>query len=616
MAVMWLKFFAFDSALSPRHTLSFVTFAGSVGVLACLSAPLLLLPQKARGAAFVALDVLLSALILTDELMLRYYADLFSFHNIAISGQADEVWESIVALLKPQDIKYFADAPAFALLSQLARRRGEWRAFSIRRAVAVCALAAVGAAGTAWKISDYDRAVPGAIRSLWDRPAVAISTGSLVYHAADALYTAEERISKKKYSEKDAERLTGWLADRALRRKEREAGTFGIASGKNLIMIQVEALQAFTVGLETGGVEVAPNMRKLSEESLYFTRAFNQTASGNSSDAEFMANASMYPTAKGVAFVRFAGNMYNSLGSELRELGYATASFHGDKPGFWNRNHMYPALGFDQFISKLEFEPGEGIGLGLSDRDFFEQTLYRLVDMKNGGRPFYAFLVTLTSHYPFGFGALKKHVTDLPLGDLEDTLLGDYLRSIRYVDGQLGRFMEGLEREGLLDESVIALYGDHPAIPRKDAPALGALLGRDLSSLPSWREIQSIPIMIRLPGGAMSRSFDIPTGQMDIAPTVASLMGFTVGTAFGDDLLDPALERSEKLVAFRNGSFIKGDVWALPGERKAFDLRTGENAPYAEQCEEAALEAANALALSDMTLEGDMIRKIPSIYGK
>ena len=78
---------------------------------------------------------------------------------------------------------------------------------------------------------------------------------------------------------------------------------------------------------------------------------------------------------------------------------------HGDRAGFWNRAHMYPALGFERFVSKKDYEVDEVFGLGLSDGSFFRQSLAMLEAQE---RPFYAFLVTLSSHYPFGFPELLK----------------------------------------------------------------------------------------------------------------------------------------------------------------------------------------------------------------
>lgn len=612
LALLFYKFHVLNVSMSSRHVLTAVTFFGSLGVLLCLMTPLLMLPGRSRGVAFVALDLLLSLLILTDVLYLRYYSDLFSLRNLGLSAQAGEVADSVLALTRFTDVFYFLDIPFFALAARYMTHAHAWPRLSWMRGLAICALFAAGTGGIAWKVSDYNRAVRGALASLWDRPAVAISTGTLIYHFADASNIAGEAIAKEAFAAEDEHKIATWLSERNGNRLPADEAVRGhaLASGKNLIVIQVESLQAFAVGLRVGGVEVTPNINHLVRESLYFPRTFNQTAGGNSSDAEFMVNTSLFPTAKGVAYVRFAGNSFNSLGSLLKAQGYSTIALHGDRPGFWNRNHMYPTLGFDRYISKNEFAKGESIGLGLSDCCFFEQSLGYLTDLRDGGKPFYAFLVTLTSHYPFNFGALKEQVTDLPLGDLEDTLMGDYLRAIRYTDREIGNFIKGLAHENLLDNSVVVLYGDHPAIPRGDSQTLGALLGRDLSSTSAWRTMQSIPLLIRLPEKALAGTVDTPTGQMDVAPTVASLMGFSIPTAFGRNLMNPMENMTDDFVIFRNGTYVRGDTWVQPQNGQAFDLKSSKSVDYDKKFVAETEEVTRRLNFSDRILENNLVKRI------
>ncbi len=612
LALLFYKFHVLNVSMSSRHVMTEVTFFGNLGVLLCLATPMMLLPGRSRGIALVALDLLLSLLILADVLYLRYYSDLFSLRNLGLSAQAGEVADSVLALTKFSDVFYFIDIPFFALAVRFLSRRGAWPRLSWLRGVAICALFAAGASGIAWKVSDYNRAVSGALSSLWDRPAVAINTGTLIYHFADASNIVDEALAKEAFAAEDEHKIITWLSSRNNDRLTDVRGVRGHAAapGKNLIVIQVESLQAFTVGLRIGGAEVTPNINRLARQSLYFPRTYNQTAGGNSSDAEFMVNTSLFPTAKGVAYVRFAGNSFNSLGSLLKAQGYSTIALHGDRPGFWNRNHMYPTLGFDRYISKNEFAKGEGIGLGLSDRCFFEQSLGYLTGLRDSGKPFYAFLVTLTSHYPFNFGALKEQVTDLPLGELEDTLLGDYLRAIHYTDRAIGDFVKGLAHENLLENSVVALYGDHPAIPRDNSGALGTLLGRNLSSASAWRTMQSIPLLIRLPGGTLAGTVDTPTGQMDVAPTLASLMGFSIPTAFGRNLMNPTENDADDFVIFRNGTFVKGDTWVQPQNSQAFDLKSSRPVAYGSKFATEVEEVTRRLNYNDRILENNLVKRI------
>ncbi|MDR3332378.1 MAG: LTA synthase family protein [Synergistaceae bacterium] len=606
LAVIWFKFNNFDAGLSPWHSLTFITFAGGVGALLIAMTPPLLFPRRIRGASLILFDVVMSLLLLADILHLRFYADLFSLRNLGLSSQIWEIASSVAALLKPRDLLYFADIPIFALVARFITKKRGWVLSSYLRTAFICTIAMAGVCGLSWEISDYDRTVSGALSSLWDRPAVAIGAGTLVYHAADAWNIIDDAISRTRFNTADGLVLEEWLLSRG--GDSEPKGIFGVSHGKNLIMIQVESLQSFVVGMKVGKISVTPNLNRLISESVYFPVVYNQTASGNSSDSELMANASLYPTAKGAAFMRFARNSYVSLGSELASMGYKTVAFHGDRPGFWNRNHMYPSLGFERYVSKIDFAPAESMGLGMSDRSFFEQSLGYLRLMRDEGRPFFAFLVTLSSHYPFNFKKLLEQSAELPLGDFEGTLPGDYIRSITYVDAQLGIFLDSLKDENLLDESVIVLYGDHPAIPRGDHGILSELLGRNLSSQAAWRLTQSIPLIIRLPHGKFAGRRDVPAGQVDIAPSVASLMGVSMPTALGKNLMDPALNRDKKLVVFRNGSYIVGDTWVEPAEVRAFDLRTSDPVEYTDDMSLLAAEAKRQLMLSDMMLEGDMAR--------
>ena len=604
--IIWYKFHCLNLVVSPRHALTAETFFGNIGVVLCLASPLLLLPPKARSVALLLLNLMLSFLILTDVLYLRYYSDLFSIRNIGLSAQVDDVSDSVIALLRLKDILYFADIPIFAGLSCFMTGHFELPRLSFLRFCAISVIFLAGFSGVYWKITHYGSAVSGALRAMWDRPAVAAGTGTLIYHVADVRNMVADFMSKSKYTSADRDELINWFN---LRNGGAPAAS-GACAGKNLIIIQVESLQSFVVDMKLDGVEVTPNINKLTRESIYFTDAYNQTASGNSCDSEFMVNTSLYPAAVGVSFLRFAGNRYHSLCSALKELGYSTIALHGDRPGFWNRNHMYPSLAFDRYISRNEMGASEMIGLGISDRDFFKKSIPYMKELKERGKPFYSLLVTLTSHYPFNFGGIKESVKDLPLGSLNGTITGDYLLSIRYTDREIGRFIEALAAEGLLDSSVLVVYGDHPAIPLSDAEPLGKLIGvKDLSSPLEWRRVQSIPIMIRLPKGERASRVDTPTGQMDIAPTVSSLLGFSLPTAFGRDLLDKSLSSRDKLVVFRNGSYIKGRAWIKPAEESAFDMMTGAALPYGDYAE-ATADVQRQLSANDMLLEGDLAQSV------
>jgi phosphoglycerol transferase MdoB-like AlkP superfamily enzyme len=273
---------------------------------------------------------------------------------------------------------------------------------------------------------------------------------------------------------------------------------------------------------------------------------------------------------------------------------------HGDRPGFWNRNRMYSSMGFDRFISKKDFVEDENIGMGLSDASFFRQSIDVLGVTK---RPFYAFLITLTSHYPYNFDGISSRMK-LDTGSFDGTLMGNYLVSIKYFDDQFGRFIEGLSKNGLLDSSVVVVYGDHTAIPKWHRFNLEKLLGRSLKKDWQWKNVQRIPLVIRIPSAeAISGEEKDAAGLIDLPETLADLMGFEFKAGFGSNLFG---NNKNEPTLFRNGSFIINNVFVEPYSEKATDMTKGEVLDYSKYAAMAE-EVKKRLSLSDMILEHDLV---------
>ncbi|MFA0888352.1 MAG: LTA synthase family protein [Synergistales bacterium] len=601
LAVGW-KFMTLNQTMmkgSAGDPLTLLALTGTSLALACLP---LFLPRRFRGAGFLFVDFWLTILVWTDLLSLRYYSDLFSLRNLGLGTQLSAVADSVMALMEPKDALLWLDFPVLVLLAlRLRKRLLEIPPLDRVRAGAVLAAGALFLVPFGLRVERFQKTCPGALSSMWDRPAVALSIGSLNYHLVDLLSLASERF-RGKGTGVGLEEVVGWFQERPAKASHRY---HGLAAGKNLIVLQVEALQSFVLNRSIGGVEITPNLNRLARRGLDFTETYHQTAMGNSADAEFLVNTGLFPASAGVAYTRYAGNEFNSIASALKAKGYATLALHGDRPGFWNRARMYPSLSFDRFVSNRDFTVDSVIGLGLSDESFFRQSLLILKAQKT---PFYAFLITLSSHYPFNMDLDK--IPDLPLGDLAGTELGNYLRCIHYADRQIGAFVAGLRREGLLDESVLAIYGDHPGLTVGDRPDLARFLGvPDLSNPVAWKKAQKIPFIVRVPRERLRGGFSLATGQIDIGPTLGNLMGTDLQTAFGQDLLNAR----HGFVVFRNGSFLDDEAWVLPELDVVYNLRTGQTQTPSEQ-PDGLSRARRKLSVSDAILQGNLIPELNASF--
>src|ERR1051326_9192139 len=173
---------------------------------------------------------------------------------------------------------------------------------------------------------------------------------------------------------------------------------FGAARGKNLIVVQVESLQDFVVDFRVGDQYVMPHLRRWSDDSIRFTGVTDETSEGRTSDAEFATMTSLLPLDHGAVAFRYPGNHYVALPRLLKDRGYSTLSAVSFERGFWNRGVMHPSYGFERSLFEPDFQMTEQIGWGLNDRDFLQQMVPRLEQLK---RPFAAWMITLSLHHPF-----------------------------------------------------------------------------------------------------------------------------------------------------------------------------------------------------------------------
>ena len=344
----------------------------------------------------------------------------------------------------------------------------------------------------------------------------------------------------------------------------------GIADGRNLIVIQVESLQGFAVGRSYNGKEITPNINKLFGEGAYFKNYYYQTGGGNTSDAEFTVNNSLFAPEYESAYIKYADNTYYGLPWILKENGFKKAvAYHAFKGDFWNRENAYVNQGFDNFISREDsdiLKDGETIGLGMNDRDFLIQSLEHIKTLE---KPFYSFLVTLTSHHPYTM-PFENRFEILP--EDQDSIFADYISAINYIDECIGVFIDGLKESGLYNESVIVIYGDHFAIPLNEADSsepLARLLGHKYD----YDDFLNVPCIIAVPGldeeteKLLTAPKTVTGGHADLMPTILDLFGYRSEKMimFGQNLFSAKKGVVYPQASLQRGSFIDDEtVFVFP----------------------------------------------------
>ena len=378
--------------------------------------------------------------------------------------------------------------------------------------------------------------------SFFERKQFVRLTGIVTYQVFDIYNYLKTQIKKTRVSQADTE-----LTKDFLNNKHKEATEIDLkerGQGFNLIVIQVESLQNFVIGMKWKGNEVTPNLNRLVKTGIYFNEIYDQTWAGNTSDATFLSNCSLYPSRRGAVSFLYAQNDYYCLPRILREQGYTTATMHAYKSTYWNRSVFEKALGFEHQFYEGSYSKEDQLGWGLSDKRFFSQSIEKIGDLPS---PFYVLLTTLTTHVPFDDVTAK--IDNFSLGDIEGTLIGNYLRSMHYVDSAIGELLGKLSDITLISTTIIAIYGDHRARFEENDLKLVGINNMD--------EIRIIPIIIRIPNKNYGYKVASIGGLIDFVPTISNILGIDISdTVFlGKDLVN----QSNNFVIFRDGSYISKD---------------------------------------------------------
>ena len=502
-----------EALLEPTAVAYWITIAVAIVVPAAIA---VVLPRRARVWTLVAIGLFASTLVLADVVYYRFFGDIVSAPALLGAHQTGRVWGSIRSLLTPGLLWLVADWPfALWMAVRLTRVRRADTPMRRRAIVAAALLAAVAVAGLLLAAPRVLASTP--LDQMFRNRAVAEQLGPFGYHAYDVWTYARARWFKPPVTEQAIDDALAWFASRAPLR----AGTstpFGVARGANLIVVQVESLQDFVVDLTIDGQDVMPNLRRL-QNSTRVRNVTDQTSEGRTSDAEFTTMTSLLPLDHGAVAFRYPANHYVALPRILREHGYATLSAVAFEPGFWNRGVMHPLYGFERSLFEPDFQMTEQIGWGLNDRDFLQQMVPHLEQLRP---PFLAWMITLSLHHPFeDFPAAHK---TLKLGALEGTSFGNYLHTMHFFDEALAALEQSLARDGLLGRSVLVVFGDHDAgFTRTPELAAAMHIG---SSDAAWLLNDRIPWFIHVPGANLpSPGLPGPAGQTDFAPTLLGLLG-------------------------------------------------------------------------------------------
>ncbi len=597
---MWLKTYivyqtSFDIKIENAMQ-SFILFINPLSFFLLLFGFGLYLKQRARNIYIIAVSTLGTLVLIANISFYSFYNDFLTIPVLFQSSNMGDLDSSIQELVKPSYFLMFVD---ILFLIWLARKNKDivYSPVSSKEKVSyfllVCMVFIVNLG-----LAEVQR--PHFLTRSFDREILVKNIGIFNFHIYDGVVQSRTTAQRALADSDELVEIQNYIN---ANHKEPSEELFGIAKGRNVIFVSLESTQSFVLNETVNGEEITPFLNDFMNESYYFENFYHQTEQGKTSDSEFLVANSLYPLGRGAVFFTNSDNEYNTTAEVLKEHNYYSATFHANNASFWNRDIMYESFEVDKFydIKSYDVTKDNSFGWGLKDKEFFEQS----VDlMKQLPQPFYSYSITLTNHFPFELEEEDKLIDEY---DSNSDIFNRYIQTVRYQDETLKRFVEKLKEEGLYENSIIVLMGDHYGISENHNEALAKFLGKDAITPFDTIQLQRVPFFIHMPGitDQYPKLISDISGQIDVKPTLLHLLGInTTGMIqFGQDLFSP--ERTPFAV-LRNGSFITEDFISVSSI--CYDRQTGVEVDREGTCEVYEDKAHDALSFSDQIIYGDLLR--------
>ncbi|MEH7627231.1 LTA synthase family protein [Bacillus subtilis] len=598
--LMWLKTYAvYKTSFHIKIdnlTQEFILFINPLSFLLLIFGLSLFLKGKNRNRYIIAMSCLVTFVLLANMVFYRFYNDFLTIPVLFQTSNMGDLGSSIGTLLEPTDLLLAVDIAVLiwlhirqkAFQSDIPSTKNERAAYFLF--VASVYFFNLG-------LSEAER--PQLLTRSFDREMLVKNISLFNFHIYDGVLQSKQSAQRALADSNSLTEIENYVTANA---KDANKRFFGAAKGRNVILVSLESTQSFVINEKLNGEEITPFLNDFIKQSYNFNNIYHQTGQGKTSDSEFIVDNSLYPLGRGAVFFTNAGNQYMAAPEILKNSGYYSAVLHANNKSFWNRDLMYDSFGYDSFfdINSYDVTDENSVGWGLKDKEFFEQSSEL---MKNLPQPFYSRLITLTNHFPFDLDEEDQLIDEY---DSSSQTLNKYFPTVRYQDEALKRFIEKLKEDGLYDNSVIVLYGDHYGISENHNEAMGQFLGKEITPFEEV-QLQKVPLVIHIPGITDKKPQTIETvgGQIDIRPTLMNLLGIDTKDQiqFGNDLLS-----DEKLdfTVLRDGSFITDQVVYTDGA--CYDKETGKPLEETKQCEAFADKAKQELSLSDEIIYGDLLR--------
>ena len=282
-------------------------------------------------------------------------------------------------------------------------------------------------------------------------------------------------------------------------------------------MIILESIGRTVTDEVVDGREVTPNINRLREEGIWFENIY---ANSYRTDRGTVAIMSGYPTHPKASIMKYPQKAHTlpSIARQLKGAGYATSFTYGGDANFTNTISYLYGTGIEQVIDErtLSFPVERDTKWGYDDDLVCQYFADKVLQMAAQPAPFFATLLTLSSHEPF----------EVPYDAFENKILN----AAAFTDHHVGKMIDRWRNSEAWENMLVILIADH-GMPYPETVTIGDEVR------------QRIPMIWC--GGAIKEPFtcDSFASQADLAATLLNQMGLaTDGFDFSRDIFNTEIE--------------------------------------------------------------------------
>lgn len=229
----------------------------------------------------------------------------------------------------------------------------------------------------------------------------------------------------------------------------------GYYKGKNLIVFMAESFNSIAVSQE-----LTPTLYKLTNESFVFNNFYTPVML-STLGGEFQELTGIYPSSLSSIWRKGTNYFPYGFGTQYAAQGYKTFAYHNNQYNFQSRDVYLKNLGFTNYLGCFN-----GLEKKIncyqwpeSDIEMIEATT---PDYISADEPFMVYYATVSGHMSYSWynQMAKKHkaaVQDLAVSEEAKAYVATQIE----LDQALALLIEKLTAAGKLDDTVIALVGDH-----------------------------------------------------------------------------------------------------------------------------------------------------------